>query len=125
MIRKRNRRCGNNECGVSTGIDGKLTFGTGHLDDHGFWEYPCESCEQASLERNSLQLLTLKAIRRIAEVSYFGGRYYDDPDVGQRLPEFKQRQEYWRIMCEMDRYQGDNTVGHKLDFVTWGRKERD
>lgn len=28
-------------CRVSTGIDNSLTFGTGYLDDNGFWEHPC------------------------------------------------------------------------------------
>ena len=29
---------------VSTGIDGRLTFGHGKLDEHGYWEKPCYFC---------------------------------------------------------------------------------
>ena len=39
--------CGREECGASTGIDGSATFGTGELDDNGYWEHPCEVCRQA------------------------------------------------------------------------------
>lgn len=31
-------------CGISTGIDGRMTAGWGELDDYGFWEFPCERC---------------------------------------------------------------------------------
>ena len=31
-------------CHVSSGIHDYLTFGTGKLDDHGFWEIPCFEC---------------------------------------------------------------------------------
>lgn len=31
-------------CHVSTGIHEALTFGTGMLDDNGFWEHPCPEC---------------------------------------------------------------------------------
>jgi hypothetical protein len=34
-------------CHVSTGIHDFLTFGTGHLDDNGFWEHPCAECARA------------------------------------------------------------------------------
>jgi hypothetical protein len=38
--------CGNPDYCMSTFIDGEtLTFGTGKLDDHGCWEFPCEACE--------------------------------------------------------------------------------
>lgn len=39
--------CEREECCASTGIDGSATFGTGGLDCNGYWEYPCEICEQA------------------------------------------------------------------------------
>jgi hypothetical protein len=38
------KACGNPECGVSTGIHGALTFGSGELDPNGFWEHPCAKC---------------------------------------------------------------------------------
>ena len=31
-------------CSVSTGIHECLTFGTGPLDDSGFWAVPCFAC---------------------------------------------------------------------------------
>lgn len=36
--------CGNKDCGVSTGICDSLTFGSGYLDDHGYWNNPCWTC---------------------------------------------------------------------------------
>lgn len=40
-----NAPCGNVECGISTAIDEEtLTFGSGDLDDHGFFEHPCLIC---------------------------------------------------------------------------------
>ena len=36
--------CGNKDCEVSTGVYDHLTFGSGELDENGFWEYPCEDC---------------------------------------------------------------------------------
>ena len=39
--------CGNKECNVSTGICESLTFGSGELDDYGYWEKPCEKCARA------------------------------------------------------------------------------
>ena len=38
--------CGNPACGISTGICGSLTFGSGELDNNGYWEFPCERCER-------------------------------------------------------------------------------
>lgn len=36
--------CGKAECGASTGVDGSVTFGSGALDDFGYWEKPCPVC---------------------------------------------------------------------------------
>ncbi len=38
--------CGNKDCSVSTGICDSLTFGRGHLDPYGYWEFPCVICER-------------------------------------------------------------------------------
>lgn len=35
------------DCCISTGIHDCLTFGTGKLDESGFWEHPCEECARA------------------------------------------------------------------------------
>lgn len=43
--------CGRVECGVSTGICGMLTFGTGELSYNGYWQYPCEVCRDDWVER--------------------------------------------------------------------------
>ena len=40
--------CGNSKCGCSTGVHEGLTFGSGRLTSHGFWEYPCRPCAAAS-----------------------------------------------------------------------------
>jgi len=39
--------CGRSECCASTGIDDNPTFGTGKLDENGFWEFPCNACLNA------------------------------------------------------------------------------
>lgn len=31
-------------CSVSTGICERLTFGTGKLNDYGYWEHGCPEC---------------------------------------------------------------------------------
>lgn len=36
--------CGNPNCCASSGICGSMTFGSGELDNHGYWEYPCVIC---------------------------------------------------------------------------------
>lgn len=38
------RGCGNPDCCVSTGIHEGLTFGSGDLDEYGYWEHPCDPC---------------------------------------------------------------------------------
>lgn len=44
MDKKTTRPCGNPECSTSTGIHEGLTFGSGLLLEHGFWEFPCRIC---------------------------------------------------------------------------------
>ena len=40
------------ECSVSTSIDEvTLTFGSGELDENGFWEKPCLPCAQAHKQK--------------------------------------------------------------------------
>jgi hypothetical protein len=39
--------CGNAQCACSTGIHDGLTFGSGHLDDMGYWQNPCRVCAAA------------------------------------------------------------------------------
>lgn len=36
--------CGDYQCNLSTGICDLLTFGSGELDQHGYWENPCGIC---------------------------------------------------------------------------------
>ena len=38
LIKTSGRYCGNEDCCASTGICGRITFGSGELDDHGYWE---------------------------------------------------------------------------------------
>lgn len=40
-------RCANKDCKISTGICGSLTFGSGELDDLGYWQKPCKNCAAA------------------------------------------------------------------------------
>lgn len=39
--------CSNKDCKVSTGICDSLTFGSGELDEYGYWEKPCSICARA------------------------------------------------------------------------------
>ena len=36
--------CGNPRCSTSTGVHEGLTFGSGRLSPHGYWEFPCRPC---------------------------------------------------------------------------------
>ena len=57
--------CGRLECSASTGIDEEATFGTGNLDENGFWEFPCNACrsayKKACLEEKALEDSGLRA----------------------------------------------------------------
>jgi len=45
FVFRRKNACGNPKCHVSSFIDEEtLTFGSGKLDEHGCWEYPCVIC---------------------------------------------------------------------------------
>lgn len=46
------KACGNPKCGTSTGIDGSLTFGSGELDEWGYWSKPCRPCAENFEARN-------------------------------------------------------------------------
>ena len=43
-MKKRKPHCGDRKCKVSTGIHDGFTFGSGELNDLGFWEFPCAIC---------------------------------------------------------------------------------
>lgn len=47
MTSKIKKACGNPDCGTSSGICGRVTFGSGKLDDYGYWEHPCRTCAEA------------------------------------------------------------------------------
>lgn len=38
-------KCNDENCSVSTGICGNMTYGQGSLDDYGYWEYSCKVCD--------------------------------------------------------------------------------
>lgn len=38
------KRCDNRDCQVSSDMDGNPTFGSGELNDYGYWSNPCEEC---------------------------------------------------------------------------------
>jgi hypothetical protein len=38
---------GHSKCRASSTIMDTLSFGTGELDEHGFWEKPCAGCARA------------------------------------------------------------------------------
>jgi len=39
-------KCNNPHCSTSTGISGHLTFGSGKLDQYGYWSKPCRNCAE-------------------------------------------------------------------------------
>ncbi len=43
--------CENPDCHSSTSIMDTPTFGTGELDNNGFWEYPCVVCQNHYVKR--------------------------------------------------------------------------
>jgi hypothetical protein len=47
MDAKKEKACGNPDCGASTSIDDEtLTFGSGNLSSMGFWQFPCVECAE-------------------------------------------------------------------------------
>jgi hypothetical protein len=38
------RPCGNDSCCSSTNIADESSYGSGYLDNYGFWEHPCFVC---------------------------------------------------------------------------------
>jgi len=45
------KACGNPQCCVSSDLGGSFTFGSGTLDDNGYWEYPCSICARKHEEK--------------------------------------------------------------------------
>lgn len=39
--------CGRKQCRASTTIADTISFGTGNLDEFGFWEHGCDACARA------------------------------------------------------------------------------
>jgi len=39
--------CGNPNCCASTTIADQASFGSGELDNNGYWEHPCKTCAKA------------------------------------------------------------------------------
>uniref|UniRef100_A0A6M3JFC1 Uncharacterized protein n=1 Tax=viral metagenome TaxID=1070528 RepID=A0A6M3JFC1_9ZZZZ len=47
MARIKMPPCNNPECCASTNIADHESFGSGELDDYGFWEKPCSICARS------------------------------------------------------------------------------
>jgi len=47
VTRKTKPPCGKKGCSASSGVCGRLTFGRGKLDRHGYWSHPCHACARA------------------------------------------------------------------------------
>ena len=39
--------CGDENCGLSISLSEALTFGQGHCDANGYWQFPCHKCARA------------------------------------------------------------------------------
>jgi hypothetical protein len=48
------KTCKNPNCKVSSGIDEILTFGSGVLDDLGFWSQPCSICAREAEKKDGV-----------------------------------------------------------------------
>lgn len=82
-------------CVASTGICGRLTFGQGDLDDHGYWARPCWECARAYEKKDRLpagtcwpteaseevELSYNAAILRTRELTDGGIRHADIPEL--------------------------------------------
>lgn len=55
------KACGNPNCCTSTGIHEGLTFGSGKLDQWGYWEFPCRPCAKAWDDEKEQRIAQLKA----------------------------------------------------------------
>ena len=52
MEEKKKRPCGNPDCCCSTSIDDTtITYGSGELNEFGFWEFPCKICAKVAKDR--------------------------------------------------------------------------
>lgn len=63
------KACGNDKCSSSSGICGSMTFGSGKLDPNGYWENPCEICEEDFHKRNPNFHRTLDRLEEL-NISY-------------------------------------------------------
>jgi hypothetical protein len=50
--------CGRAECHASMSNAETMTYGTGHLDRNGFWQFPCAVCELANHSRGKSERIT-------------------------------------------------------------------
>lgn len=49
---KRKKPCGNPNCSATSNIAEDLSFGSGEMDNNGFWERPCAICARAYEKEN-------------------------------------------------------------------------
>lgn len=96
-------KCGNPKCHSSTGIHDGMTFGSGRLDEHGFWEFPCRTCaEEHDLRREeTIKSVTQQIIEsgrtkeeaekyiREAEWIHYPAWPYADTDIAQETKEIQ------------------------------------
>jgi hypothetical protein len=75
------KKCGNPDCTCSTGIHDGLTFGSGNLDDHGYFEKPCRICAKEHDETvNSTKEDVINDLRRIGRSQKEIEDYLKDAD---------------------------------------------
>ncbi len=80
--------CGNNWCSVSSGIHEGYTFGSGELDDYGYWSKPCRICA----EQHDVEFAAGRRDAIIAEqVEYYRGLGH----TAQAALEIIQRHHQW------------------------------
>ena len=123
-------KCGNVECCTSTGIHDLLTFGSGRLDHHGFWEHECFQCEAAYYRRqllNGFELVESAALNALrAENDQLKAdraaraRGYEP---GERMPPTNQRvwiedSDGWRGIAKVDA-EGDWWFVNSLGVFDW------
>jgi hypothetical protein len=88
--------CGNPNCSCSTGIHGGLTFGSGQLDEHGYWTRPCRVCAAASDAKSKETVQEVQSEFPNANVSWAKSPawpfvFQDVKQLGQEIEEHNNR----------------------------------
>lgn len=90
-------KCKNPKCKCSTGIHEGLTFGSGRLDQHGYWEFPCRICA-AQHDRERPQLI--ENLTNEIRLGDFDWRGFDDYEsfIKPQIIQYLKRNHEWAFL---------------------------